>query len=148
MDFNPAGFLGFQAVADTARIIEGHLEGTLAYWTQGLTTAYMKGLNSLFSTVKLETRGYRTVGRPPRRQHKIDAILQGHRLSGLSLLAFARKHDLRCAALRWRRRAGTRASENPKAPASFLTPTFIRIQLKPLASGGEFVRNRSYGQTR
>jgi transposase len=30
-----------------ARMIEGHLEGILAHWTQGLTTAFMEGLNSL-----------------------------------------------------------------------------------------------------
>ena len=33
-------------------MIEGHLEGNLAHWTQGLTTAFMEGLNSLFSAVK------------------------------------------------------------------------------------------------
>jgi len=44
-----------------ARMIEGHMEGILAHWTQGLTTAYMEGLNSLFSAVKRMARGYRTV---------------------------------------------------------------------------------------
>ena len=44
-----------------ARMIEGHLEGILAHWTRGLTTALMEGLNSLFSAVKRKARGYRSV---------------------------------------------------------------------------------------
>ena len=35
-----------------ARKVEGHLEGILAHVTRGLTTAFMKGLNSWFSAVK------------------------------------------------------------------------------------------------
>jgi transposase len=50
-----------EPMARAARMIEGHLEGILAHWTQGLTTAYMEGLNSLFSAVKRKARGYRTV---------------------------------------------------------------------------------------
>ena len=50
-----------EPMARAARMIEGHMEGILAHWTQGLTTAYMKGLNSLFSAVKCKARGYRTV---------------------------------------------------------------------------------------
>ena len=50
-----------EPIARVARMIEGHLEGILAPWTQGLTTAFMEGLNSLFSAVKREARGYRTV---------------------------------------------------------------------------------------
>lgn len=44
-----------------ARTIEGHIEGVLAHWKQGLTTAFMEGLNSLFSAVKRKARGYRSV---------------------------------------------------------------------------------------
>jgi transposase len=44
-----------------ARMIEGHWEGILAHWTQGLTIAFMEELNSLFSAVKRKARGYRTV---------------------------------------------------------------------------------------
>jgi transposase len=43
-------------VADT---VERHLEGILAHWQQGLTTAFMEGLNSLFSATKRRARGYR-----------------------------------------------------------------------------------------
>jgi transposase len=50
-----------QPMARTARMIEVHSEGTLAHWTRGLTTAFMEGLNSLFSAVKRKARGYRTV---------------------------------------------------------------------------------------
>lgn len=41
--------------ADT---IEKHLEGILAHWQLGLTTAFMEGLNSLFSATKRKARGY------------------------------------------------------------------------------------------
>lgn len=42
-----------------ADMIERHLEGILAHWKQGLTTAFMEGLNSLFSATKRRARGYR-----------------------------------------------------------------------------------------
>lgn len=35
-----------------AEMAERHLEGILAHWQQGLTTVFMEGLNSLFSTTK------------------------------------------------------------------------------------------------
>ena len=50
-----------EPMAQAARMAESHLEGILAHWTQGLTTAFMEGLNSLFSAVKRRARGYRTV---------------------------------------------------------------------------------------
>ena len=48
-------------MARAARMIEGHLEGILARWSRGLTTAFMEGLKSLFSAVKRRAHGYRTV---------------------------------------------------------------------------------------
>ncbi len=50
-----------EPMARAARMIERRMEGILAHWMQGLTTAYMEGLNSLFSAVKRKARGYRTV---------------------------------------------------------------------------------------
>jgi transposase len=50
-----------EPMARVVRMVEGHLEGILAHWTRGLTTAFMEGLNSLFSAVKRKARGYRTV---------------------------------------------------------------------------------------
>ena len=50
-----------EPMARAARMIEGHLEGILAHWTQGLTTAFMEVLNSLSSAVKRKARGYRSV---------------------------------------------------------------------------------------
>ena len=44
----------------TADMVERHLEGILTYWQQGLTTAFMEGLNSLFSATKRKARGYRS----------------------------------------------------------------------------------------
>lgn len=43
-----------------AAMVERHLEGILAHWEHGLTTAFMEGLNSLFSAVKRKARGYRS----------------------------------------------------------------------------------------
>jgi transposase len=43
-----------------AEMIERHLEGILAHWQAGLTTAFMEGLNSVFSAVKRKARGYRS----------------------------------------------------------------------------------------
>jgi transposase len=43
-----------------ARMVEQHLEGILAHWQQGLTTAFLEGLNRLFSATKRKARGYRT----------------------------------------------------------------------------------------
>jgi transposase len=43
-----------------ADMVERHWEGILAHWQQGLTTAFLEGLNSLFSAVKRKARGYRT----------------------------------------------------------------------------------------
>ena len=43
-----------------ADMVERHLEGILAHWQQGLTTAFMEGLNSLFSATKRKARGYRS----------------------------------------------------------------------------------------
>lgn len=43
-----------------AKMVERHLEGILGHWKQGLTTAFLEGLNSLFSATKRKARGYRT----------------------------------------------------------------------------------------
>ena len=44
-----------------AQMVERHLEGILAHWKQGLTTAFLEGLNSLFSATKRKARGYRSI---------------------------------------------------------------------------------------
>jgi transposase len=43
-----------------ARMVERHLGGILGHWKEGLTTAFLEGLNSLFSATKRKARGYRT----------------------------------------------------------------------------------------
>ena len=43
-----------------ARMVERHIEGILGHWKSGLTTAFLEGLNSLFSATKRKARGYRT----------------------------------------------------------------------------------------
>jgi len=47
-------------MVDVAKMIENHLDGILAHWHERLTTAFMEGLNSLFSATKRKARGYRT----------------------------------------------------------------------------------------
>jgi transposase len=46
-------------IAKLADTIEKHMEGILAHWDGQLTTAYMEGLNSVFSAVKRKARGYK-----------------------------------------------------------------------------------------
>jgi transposase len=41
-------------------MVARHLEGILGHWQQGLTTAFLEGLNSLFSATKRKARGYRS----------------------------------------------------------------------------------------
>ena len=43
-----------------AEMVERHLDGILGHWQAGLTTAFLEGLNSLFSATKRKARGYRT----------------------------------------------------------------------------------------
>jgi transposase len=43
-----------------AHMVERHIEGILGHWKEGLTTAFLEGLNSLFSATKRKARGYRT----------------------------------------------------------------------------------------
>jgi transposase len=49
-----------QPMVGVAQMIERHIEGILGHWKAGLTTAYLEGLNSLFSATKRKARGYRT----------------------------------------------------------------------------------------
>jgi transposase len=49
-----------EPMRQAADMVERHWEGILAHWQQGLTTAFLEGLNSLFSAVKRKARGYRS----------------------------------------------------------------------------------------
>lgn len=44
-----------------ADLIESHIAGILAHWDQGVTNAFMEGLNSVFSAVRRKARGFRTI---------------------------------------------------------------------------------------
>jgi transposase len=55
-----AGHNLLQPMVRVAAMVERHLEGILGHWKEGLTTAYLEGLNSLFSATKRKARGYRT----------------------------------------------------------------------------------------
>lgn len=54
----PSGLLA--PMRKAAAMVERHLEGIMAHWKQGLTTAFLEGLNSLFSATKRKARGYRS----------------------------------------------------------------------------------------
>jgi transposase len=54
----PSGLL--EPMRKAAAMVERHLEGILAHWKKGLTTAFLEGLNSLFSATKRKARGYRS----------------------------------------------------------------------------------------
>lgn len=43
-----------------AEMVSRHLEGILGHWQEGLTTAFLEGLNSLFSATQRKARGYRS----------------------------------------------------------------------------------------
>ena len=47
-------------MAKVANTVEQHLEGILAHWAGWLSTAFLEGLNSVFSAVKRKARGYRS----------------------------------------------------------------------------------------
>jgi transposase len=49
-----------EPMRQAADMVERHLEGILGHWQQGLTTAFLEGLNSLFSATKRKARGYRS----------------------------------------------------------------------------------------
>lgn len=49
-----------EPMRQAAEMVERHLEGILGHWQQGLTTAFLEGLNSLFSATKRKARGYRS----------------------------------------------------------------------------------------
>ena len=49
-----------EPMRQAADMVERHLEGILGHWKQGLTTAFLEGLNSLFSATKRKARGYRS----------------------------------------------------------------------------------------
>jgi len=49
-----------EPMRQAADLVERHLEGILGHWKKGLTTAFLEGLNSLFSATKRKARGYRS----------------------------------------------------------------------------------------
>lgn len=49
-----------EPLRQAADMVERHLEGILGHWQAGLTTAFLEGLNSLFSATKRKARGYRS----------------------------------------------------------------------------------------
>lgn len=49
-----------EPMCQVAELIERRLEGILGHWKHGLTTAFLEGLNSLFSATKRKARGYRS----------------------------------------------------------------------------------------
>ena len=78
--------------------------------------------------------------RPHRSQHEIASILREQRLSGLSLLAFARQRDLCYSTLlRWRRRESGFATRGVEVRPKVPLPGFVPVELEGAPSGREFV---------
>jgi transposase len=50
----------FEPMRKAAEMVERHLEGILGHWREGLTTAFLEGLNGLISATKRKARGYRS----------------------------------------------------------------------------------------
>jgi transposase len=48
-------------LAKAVETVEKHLEGILAHWDGELSTAFMEGMNSVFSAVKRKARGFKSV---------------------------------------------------------------------------------------
>ena len=77
---------------------------------------------------------------------QIAAILQEHRQSGLSLLAFAHKRQLcYCTLLRWRQQA----TKHPRAGISRrkIGPRFIPIQIEPGPFNADYVLSWPQGRS-
>jgi hypothetical protein len=86
-----------QPMVNVAEMVERHLEGILGHWKDGLTTAYLEGLDSLRTpdlvrqqTENLETR-WPPIDREACLRHvpygtrlRQSALLQGHRFSTAS----------------------------------------------------------------
>lgn len=49
-----------EPMRQAGEMVRRHLEGILGHWKEGLTTAFLEGLNSLFSATKRKARGYRS----------------------------------------------------------------------------------------
>lgn len=87
------------------------------------------------------------VGRPGRPRHEIEALLRQHRDSGLSLLAFARQHQLPYPTLwRWRRRLAalhcpvSRADPRTRRPSSPApAQAFIPVEVQPARPSADFL---------
>ena len=56
-----AGWRVLHPMVKAAQTIDSHSDGILAHWKHRLTTAYLEGLNSVFSAVKRRARGYRSI---------------------------------------------------------------------------------------
>ena len=81
-----------------------------------------------------------------RTSQEIATILQEHRQSGLSLLAFAHQHQLCYATLlRWRQRA--RKYPRPAVRRRRIGPGFIPIQIEPVSLNADYVLSWPQGRS-
>ena len=53
-----------RSMVKVADLVEKHLAGILAHWKWSLTSAFMEGLNDVFSATKRKARGYRSTTHP------------------------------------------------------------------------------------
>ena len=87
---------------------------------------------------------------PERRRtpEEIRSILGGYRQSGLSLLAFARKHELCYATLRrWRADHEAAPANARRAGDADSTPTFVPVELEGGGNQADFILDWSPGRS-
>ena len=87
---------------------------------------------------------------PERRRtpEEIRSILGGYRQSGLSLLAFARKHELCYATLRrWRADHEAAPANARRVGDAGSTPTFVPVELAGGVNQGDFILDWSPGRS-
>ena len=87
---------------------------------------------------------------PERRRtpEEIRSILGGYRQSGLSLLAFARKHELCYATLRrWRANHEAAPANRRRDGDADSTPRFVPVELEGGVNQGDFILDWSPGRS-
>jgi len=96
--------------------------------------------------VKRQSSQNRTARRHLTLKEKAE-LLEEHRRSGLSLLAFAQEHGLCYSSLlRWRRRQGNGA-DVPVPPDTEADPRFVAVKIEGEVLGGDYVLSWATGRS-
>ncbi|MFM7215012.1 MAG: transposase [Verrucomicrobiota bacterium] len=66
----------FTEMEKFAKSVETHLSGILAHWKHRITTTFMERLNSVFSTVKRRSCGFRSMEHPTSKPYYVARTLK------------------------------------------------------------------------